>query len=77
VGVHQAGWLQAGLRHRQASRLFKEHGLPEPESPADDIRQRLAALEASADPASELEAIRTDLAALEARLAATPGAKVS
>ena len=57
---------------------FKEHGLPEPESPADDIRQRLAALEGSNDPTSDLEAIRSDLAALEARLAANDsGAKVS
>ena len=57
---------------------FKEHGLPEPESPADDIRQRLAALDGSNDPASDLEAIRSDLAALEARLAANDsGAKVS
>ena len=57
---------------------FKEHGLPEPESPADDIRQRLAALEGSTDPTSDLEAIRSDLAALEARLAANDsGAKVS
>ena len=57
---------------------FKEHGLPEPESPVADIKQRLATLEASSDPASELEAIRSDLAALEARLAANgSGAKVS
>ena len=57
---------------------FKEHGLPEPVSPTDDIRQRLAALDASSDPANELEAIRADLATLEARLAANnSGAKVS
>ena len=57
---------------------FKEHGLPEPISPGDDIRQRVAALEAGGAPASELDAIRTDLAALEARLAANgSGAKVS
>src|SRR5436190_16860909 len=29
---------------------YKEHGLPEPMSPADDIRQRLAALDGSTDP---------------------------
>ena len=57
---------------------FKEHGLPEPMSPADDIRQRLAALDGSTDPTSDLEAMRSDLAALEARLAANDsGAKVS
>jgi len=48
---------------------FKEHGLPEPESPTTDIRQRVAALEASGVPATELDAIRTDLALLESRLA--------
>jgi len=48
---------------------FKEHGLPEPDSPADDIRKRLAALEAGTDPTGEIEAIRTDLAALETRMA--------
>ena len=48
---------------------FKEHGLPEPDSPAADIRQRVAALESRGVPASELDAIRTDLSALEARLA--------
>ena len=52
---------------------FKEHGLAEPESPADDIRKRLGALEASADPSSELEAIRADLDALERRMATAPG----
>ena len=50
---------------------FKEHGLPEPEDAAADIRQRVAALEDRGVPASELDAIRTDLAALEARLAAS------
>jgi Protein of unknown function (DUF3302) len=50
---------------------FKEHGLPEPERPTADIRQRVAALEARGVPASELDAIRTDLAALESRLAAS------
>jgi len=49
---------------------FKEHGLPEPDSPAADLRSRLAALEERGVPASELDAIRTDLAALESRLAA-------
>ena len=50
---------------------FKEHGLPEPESAAVDIRQRVAALEERGVPASELDAIRADLAALESRLAAS------
>ena len=50
---------------------FKERGLPDPESPTADIRQRVAALEDRGVPASELEAIRADLAALEARLAAS------
>ncbi len=49
---------------------FKEHGLPEPEDAATDIRQRVAALEARGVPANELDAIRADLAALESRLAA-------
>jgi hypothetical protein len=48
---------------------FKEHGLPEPESPTADLRQRILALEGKGVPASELEAIRADLAALESRLA--------
>ena len=47
---------------------FKEHGLPEPDSPAADLRQRVAALEERGVPASELDAIRTDLAAIESRL---------
>ena len=55
---------------------FKEHGLSEPESPADDIRQRLAALEASTDPAGEIDAIRTDLAALETLLAKSARSEV-
>ena len=42
---------------------FKEHGLPEPDSPTADMRQRVAALEGRGVPASELDAIRTDLAA--------------
>ena len=42
---------------------FKEHGLPEPDSPTADIRQRVAALEEHGVPASELDAIRADLAA--------------
>ena len=54
---------------------FKEHGLPEPESPTADIRQRVAALEAGGVPASELDAIRADLAAIEARLAAGDAAE--
>ena len=48
---------------------FKEHGLAEPGSATDDIRERVALLEASGVPASELDAIRTDLALIEARLA--------
>ena len=57
---------------------FTEHGLPHPESPADDIRRRLATIDESSDPASEIDAIRTDLAALESKLAALDsGAKVS
>jgi len=48
---------------------FKEHGLAEPESPAGDIRQRMAKLEEHGVPASELDAIRADLALLESRLA--------
>jgi hypothetical protein len=50
---------------------FKDRGLPDPESPTADIRQRVAALEDRGVPASELEAIRADLAALEARLTAS------
>jgi hypothetical protein len=50
---------------------FKEHGLPEPEDAAADIRQRVATLEGTGAPASELDAIRADLAALESRLAAS------
>src|SRR5688572_20793592 len=49
---------------------FAERGLPEPESPTADVRQRLAALEARGVPANELDAIRADLAAIEARLTA-------
>jgi CBS domain containing-hemolysin-like protein len=48
---------------------FKEHGLPEPENAATDLRERVSALERLGVPASELDAIRTDLAALESRLA--------
>jgi Protein of unknown function (DUF3302) len=50
---------------------FKEHGLPDPESPTADIRQRVAALEEHGVPANELDAIRADLAAIETRLAAS------
>jgi hypothetical protein len=49
---------------------FKEHGLPEPNSPTAYIRERVAALEGHGVPATELDAIRTDLAAIESRLAA-------
>ncbi len=50
---------------------FKEHGLPDPDSPTADIRQRVAVLEERGVPANELDAIRTDLAAIESRLAAS------
>ena len=50
---------------------FKEHGLPEPDSPTGDIRQRMAALEEHGVPSSELDAIRADLSAIESRLAAS------
>jgi hypothetical protein len=50
---------------------FKERGLPEPDSPTADIRQRVAVLEERGVPASELDAIRADLAAIESRLAAS------
>jgi hypothetical protein len=57
---------------------FKEHGLPEPESPTVDLRQRVAALEERGVPASEIDAIRTDLAAIESRLASSaPRSEVS
>jgi len=57
---------------------FKEHGLPEPDDAAVDIRSRMAALEERGVPASELDAIRTDLALLESRLARrdAPGEEV-
>jgi Protein of unknown function (DUF3302) len=48
---------------------FKEHGLPEPENAAADLRQRVAALEGHGVPPGELDAIRADLATLESRLA--------
>jgi hypothetical protein len=50
---------------------FKEHGLPEPDDVAEDIRQRVDALEGRGVPAGELDAIRSDLAALESRLPAS------
>ena len=56
---------------------FKEHGIPEPDSPTADIRQRVAALEVRGVPASELDAIRTDLAKIESRLAAGNQGEVS
>ena len=49
---------------------FKEHGLPEPDNAAADLRDRVGALEGREVTASELDAIRTDLALLESRLAA-------
>lgn len=49
---------------------FKEHGLPEPEDPTGDIRQRMAELEKRGVPASELDAIRADLVLIESRLEA-------
>jgi hypothetical protein len=51
---------------------FKEHGLPEPDDAAADLRQRVAALEAGrAD--GDLDAIRADLELLESRRAASDG----
>jgi hypothetical protein len=50
---------------------YKEHGLPEPDNPAADIRQRVAALEEHGVPPKELDAIRADLSAIESRLAAS------
>ena len=50
---------------------FKEHGLPEPEDAAADIRQRVATLQERGAPANELDAIRADLALLESRLPAS------
>ena len=50
---------------------FEKHGLPQPDSVTNDIRQRVAALEGRGVPASELDAIRADLALIEARL--SPG----
>jgi hypothetical protein len=47
---------------------YKEHGLPEPDNPAADLRNRVGALEGREVTASELDAIRTDLALLESRL---------
>jgi len=47
---------------------FKEKGLPDP---SDDLRDRLASLEARGVPANDLDAIRADVAAIEARVAAT------
>lgn len=49
---------------------FKDHGLPEPEDPTGDIRQRMAELEKRGVPASELDAIRADLVLIESRLEA-------
>lgn len=49
---------------------FKDHGLTAPDSPAIDIRQRIAALEGRGVSSAELDAIRADLALLEARLPA-------
>ena len=50
---------------------FKEHGLPEPENAAADLRQRVDALEGHGVPADGFDALRTDLAALESRLASS------
>jgi hypothetical protein len=55
---------------------YKEHDLPEPDSPVADIRQRMEVLEEHGVPAEELDAIRADLAALEARLAASDRTEV-
>ena len=48
---------------------YKERGLPEPDSPTADIRQRVAALEQRGVGGSELDAIRADLVAIESKLA--------
>jgi hypothetical protein len=56
---------------------FKEHGLPEPDNVAADLRQRVAALEGRGVPVSELDAIRADLAALESRMAASDAGEVA
>ena len=53
---------------------FKEKGLPDPANPSDDLRERLASLEARGVPADDLDAIRSDVAAIEARLAAAADA---
>ena len=57
---------------------FKEHGLPEPASPAADLRARVAALDGREVTATDLDALRTDLALLESRLARrdAPGEEV-
>jgi hypothetical protein len=49
---------------------FNEHGLPQPDDAAADLRSRVAALDGRDVTADELDAIRTDLAALESRLIA-------
>ena len=54
---------------------YKEHGIPEPENAAADLRQRVDALEDRGVPATELAAIRSDLAAVEARLAGVAGSE--
>ena len=73
VGVHEAGRLQAGLRHRQASRHFKEHGRPS--RTRRRTRRRCAtgwrASKSAASRPPSCEALRADLDALEAQFAAT------
>ena len=49
---------------------FKDHGLPEPDDPAADIKLRMLELEKRGVPASELDAIRADLVLIESRLEA-------
>lgn len=53
---------------------FKEHGLPEPDNPVTDIRQRIAEVEQRGVSAGDLEAIRADLVLLESRLEAADAA---
>jgi hypothetical protein len=55
---------------------FKDHGLPEPNDPAADIRQRMTALEKGGVPASELDAIRADLVLIESRRETAAAAEV-
>src|SRR5580765_4506990 len=55
---------------------FKEHGLPDPEDAAADLRQRVAALEGHGVTTGELDAIRADLATLERLAESDPRSEV-